>query len=65
MYPVIDEEFGPVRLPCGAWAEFDDGAGYGYRCTICNAVYGSVGMPRSCREAMEQEEVVSKLKGNK
>ena len=39
-----------VTAACGAVAEFDDGAGYGYRCTECGAVLGSVGMPRRCKD---------------
>lgn len=52
-----------IRLPCGQVAEFDHNSGISYRCTTCWAVYGSVGMPRSCRELMEQEQVMDKLSG--
>lgn len=52
-----------IQLPCGQIAEFDYSSGISYRCTTCMAVYGSIGMPRSCRELMEQEAVVSKLSG--
>lgn len=38
------------KMPCGGRPRFDSGSGYGYRCTTCNAVIGSVGQPRSCKE---------------
>lgn len=57
-----------INLPCGATAHFCYEAGYGYRCTSCNAVVGSVGMPRECKLALDKEneqlEILCKLKGN-
>lgn len=49
-------EYSPIDLPCGAVAEFDFGSGIGYRCTSCNAVVGSIGMPRGCYDLMRNEE---------
>jgi len=49
--------------PCGNIAYFDEGSGIGYRCESCNAIIGSVGMPRACKALMDMEEVVNKLKG--
>ena len=39
-----------IRLPCGGLAEFDEGAGFGYRCWDCMAVVGSIGQPQHCKE---------------
>ena len=39
-----------MYLPCGGVAEFDHSSGISYRCEMCNAVVGSVGQPRSCKE---------------
>jgi hypothetical protein len=35
----------PIKLPCGAEAEFDHGSGYSYRCTHCGTIWGSVSNP--------------------
>lgn len=57
-----------VQLPqtimtlCDQVAEFDHGAGYGYRCTTCNAVIGSVGMPKQCATLYKMQDVVDKLR---
>lgn len=38
-----------IKLPCGSLAHIDHEAGFPlYRCEVCNAVPGSVGMPRDC-----------------
>lgn len=58
-----------IELPCGATADFDDSSGYGYRCTDCFAVVGSVGMPKACAklyaEQQDADKIVNKLKGCK
>ena len=54
-----------IDAPCGEVAEFDYGAGYGYRCTSCNAVLGSIGMPKACAEIAEADKIVEILKGDK
>lgn len=46
----------PIDLPCGAVAEFDYESGISYRCTTCFAVVGSIGMPRDCKQLMDDEE---------
>ena len=45
-----------VETPCGAQAEFDYESGMGYRCTECNAMIGSIGMPSHCYEIMKTEQ---------
>ena len=43
----------PVELPimsCGGTPMFDFPSGCSYRCDLCNAVIGSVGQPRRCKE---------------
>lgn len=55
----------PIVLLCGSSAYFDEGSGIGYRCEECMAMVGSIGMPRSCKELYDMEDVVEKLKGNK
>lgn len=52
-----------ASLPCGAQAEFDHGAGYGYRCMNCFAVLGSMGQPSSCKEETEKYRSWEKLGG--
>ena len=49
-------EYWPRHLPCGGVAEFDHSSGISYRCEMCNAVVGSVGQPRSCKEEAEKWE---------
>lgn len=41
-------------LPCGGVPTWDFGSGCAYRCSICDAVIGSIGMPQHCKEMMEQ-----------
>ena len=46
----------PYALPCGGVARFDrESSTYSHRCDACNAVVGSVGMPRRCLELYEKE----------
>jgi hypothetical protein len=45
-----------MHLPCGGVAEFDHSSGISYRCEMCNAVVGSMGQPRSCREEADKWE---------
>ncbi len=52
------------RMPCGGNTEFDYG-GYGYRCTDCGAVIGSIAMPTECVKLLEMQLVVDKIKGRK
>lgn len=40
----------PLRLPCGGIAYYDDGSGISHRCIICDATFGSIGMPQSCKD---------------
>lgn len=40
-------------LPCGGTPQFDHGSGHAYRCDNCFAVIGSIGMPKSCKEALD------------
>lgn len=59
----LTDEFAGVPMqvdaPCGVPAYFDRSSGCGYRCSLCFAVLGSVGIPRACEEAgraaLEQE----------
>lgn len=52
-----------VLAICGNVAEFDDGAGHGYRCTRCGAVLGSVGMPGECSDLYKKQKVWKALGG--
>jgi len=54
----------PVHLPCGGVAYFDQDSGISYRCETCFAVVGSVGQPRSCREAAAKYDVLRHLGSN-
>ena len=51
--------------PCGATAYFDEGSGIGYRCEECMAFIGSIGMPRECKDLMEMDKIVDKLRKTK
>ncbi len=54
----------PMHLPCGGTAYFDpDCAHTSYRCMTCGAIAGSVGMPKSCKDAMEHYEIIERLGG--
>ena len=54
----------PVHLPCGGVAYFDQDSGISYRCETCFAVVGSVGQPKSCREAAAKYDVLRRLGSN-
>jgi hypothetical protein len=54
----------PVHLPCGGVAYFDQDSGISYRCETCFAVVGSVGQPKSCREAAAKYDVLRHLGSN-
>lgn len=43
-------------LPCGGVPFFDHDSGYAYRCDKCFAVIGSIGMPRGCAKAYEEQQ---------
>ncbi len=43
-----------MRLPCGGVAYFDEGSGISYRCIDCNAVVGSIGMPKTCKDEADK-----------
>lgn len=52
-----------VTTACGSVAFLDTDASYpAYRCYTCLAVYGSVGMPDYCREAMREVQACNILK---
>ena len=53
-----------MHLPCGGVAEFDHSSGISYRCEMCNAVVGSVGMPRSCQNEIAKYDVLKQLGSN-
>ncbi len=53
-----------MHLPCGGVAEFDHSSGISYRCEMCNAVVGSVGMPRFCQSEIAKYDVLKQLGSN-
>jgi hypothetical protein len=53
-----------MYLPCGGVAEFDHSSGISYRCEMCNAVVGSVGVPRACRDEIAKYDVLKQLGSN-
>jgi hypothetical protein len=53
-----------MHLPCGGVAEFDHSSGISYRCEMCNAVVGSVGMPRDCQSEIAKYDVLKHLGSN-
>lgn len=52
-----------IKLPCGSIALFDADAGYGYRCTDCFAVVGSIGQPKECVEEAKKYDTWKRLGG--
>ena len=54
---------GPIKLPCGGEAYFDDASGISYRCEYCGAVVGSIGQPKHCADEAKKYEVWEKLGG--
>ena len=54
--------YGPMHLPCGGTAYFDESSGISYRCE-CGAVVGSIGQPRKCAEEAEMYRVLETLGG--
>lgn len=62
MSTVSIDVYGPMRLPCGGTAYFDDGSGCSHRCE-CGATVGSIGMPQHCKELMDAYKNWEKLGG--
>ena len=53
-----------MSLPCGGMAYYDEESTcHNYRCNSCDAVVGSVGMPKHCKEEAEKWEVQKALGG--
>lgn len=55
-------------LPCGGRPHWDYGSAAGYRCGTCNAMVGSIGMPRECHDMIQEKrdrEIVIKKIGFK
>ena len=52
-------------LPCGGRPHWDYGSAAGYRCDTCNAMIGSIGMPKECHDMIhaerDRELVIKKL----
>lgn len=48
--PQVKIKLQPSHLPCGGYAEFDEGSGCSYRCWTCMATVGSIGQPEHCKE---------------
>ena len=53
-----------MKLPCGGIAYFDEDSGISYRCELCNAVVGSIGMPKRCKDEMTKWENWAALGGD-
>lgn len=56
------ELYGPLKLPCGGIAHFDEGSGCSHRCE-CGATVGSMGMSKRCKEAQEKQDMWEQLGG--
>ena len=56
-------KYDPMPLPCGGTAYFDEDSGISYRCEVCFAVVGSIGMPSSCKREMDKWDLMKKLGG--
>ena len=53
----------PMNLPCGGVASWDESSGISYRCELCGAVVGSIGMPKSCKDEADKWDNWAKLGG--
>ena len=49
-------EMDVMKLPCGGIAYFDEDSGISYRCELCNAVVGSIGQPKRCKEEAQKHD---------
>ena len=58
-----DTGYSPMLLPCGGIAYWDEASGIAYRCELCNAVVGSIGQPRRCREEAQKWDMMKALGG--
>lgn len=52
-----------MKLPCGGRAVFDEASGISYRCEVCMAVVGSIGMPEDCKDEMTKWDNWAELGG--
>lgn len=52
-------------MPCGGTGYFDHASGFSYRCDTCNAVIGSIGMPRECVDEYRKMEMLDIIAGEK
>jgi hypothetical protein len=59
----VDFKIGPMHLPCGGTAYFDEDSGISYRCELCGAVVGSIGQPQACKDEMKKWDAWEKLGG--
>ncbi len=50
-------------MPCGGTGYFDHASGFSYRCDTCNAVIGSIGMPRECVDEYRKMEMLDIIAG--
>lgn len=50
----------PMHLPCGGTAYFDESSGISYRCELCGAVVGSIGMAWQCKDELKKWEIYEK-----
>jgi hypothetical protein len=58
------EVYDPMSLPCGGTAYYDPhSSNFAYRCINCMKVVGSLGMSKSCKDAMEKDEIIKRLGG--
>ena len=49
-----------MYLPCGGTAYFDESSGISYRCELCGAVVGSIGMAYQCKDEFKKWEAYEK-----
>ncbi len=56
-------QLNPIYMPCGGTGYFDHASGFSYRCDTCNAVIGSIGMPRECVDEYRKMEMLDIIAG--
>jgi hypothetical protein len=59
----IKSDYDRMYLPCGGVAYFDEDSGISYRCELCNAVVGSIGQPKRCKDEAQKYENWKQLGG--
>lgn len=59
------DRYSLMKLPCGGIAYYDENSGIAYRCGHCNAVVGSIAMPKHCKDEIDKWDAWEAMGGQK